>query len=131
MLTDEKSFKDWKKELQFWQIATDVKPEKQGATVFLSLKGKSREAVLEMTAAEISTATGLDAIVAKLDTLWKEDENLEAFNAYERFEKFKRPSEMSVTEYIITFERLNNKLTATNTVLPEGISPLKERRTNK
>ena len=49
MLTDEKSFKDWKKELQFWQIATDVKPEKQGATVFLSL------------------------------------------NAYERFEKFKRP----------------------------------------
>jgi hypothetical protein len=121
ILSDEKPFKDWKKELQFWQIATDVKPEKQGATVFLSLKGKSREAVLEMTAAEISTATGLDAIVAKLDTLWKEDENLEAFNAYERFEKFKRPSEMSVTEYIITFERLNNKLTAKNIVLPEGV----------
>ena len=86
---DEKSFNDWKKELEFWQIATDVKPEKQGATVFLSLKGKSREAVLEMTAAEIKTANGLDAIIAKLDTLWKEDENLEAFNAYECFEQFR------------------------------------------
>ena len=121
VLNDEKSFNDWKKELEFWQIATDVKPEKQGATVFLSLKGKSREAVLEMSAAEIKTANGLDAIVAKLDTLWKEDENLEAFNAYERFEKFKRPSDMSVNDYIIAFERLNNKLAATDTTLPEGV----------
>ena len=30
------------------------------------------------------------AIVDKLDTLWKVDENLEAFTAYEKFEQKKR-----------------------------------------
>ena len=120
-LNDDKSFTDWKKEVEFWQIATDVKPEKQGAMIFLSLRGKSREAVRELSKDEISTATGVDEVIKKLDTLWKEDANLEAFNAYERFEKFKRPSNMSVNEYIVAFERLNNKLIATKTELPEGV----------
>ena len=82
-LNDDKSFADWKKEVEFWQIVTDVKPEKQGAMIFLTLKGKSREAVRELTTEETSTAAGVKAVIEKLDTLWKEDENLEACNAYE------------------------------------------------
>jgi len=120
-LSDDKSFSDWKKEIEFWQIATDVKPEKQGAMIFLSLEGKSREAVRELSKEELGAATGVDAVIKKLDSLWKEDENLIAFNAYEKFEKFERPSDMDITEYIVSFERLNNKLVATNTNLPEGV----------
>ena len=120
-LNDDKSFSDWKKEVEFWQIATDVKPERQGAMIFLSLKGKSREAVRELTKEEISTEGGVQSVLDKLDTLWKEDENLEAFNAYEKFEKYKRPNDMGITEYIAAFERLNNRLIATQTNLPEGV----------
>ena len=48
----------------------------------------------------------------KLDTLWKVDENLEAFTAYEKFEQFKRAQETNNVnnEYFVTFERLNNRL---------------------
>ena len=58
--------------------------KKQAATIFLSLKGKSREAALEIPEEVISAidGSGFKAIVDKLDTLWKVDENLEAFKAY-------------------------------------------------
>ena len=122
-LSDEKSFADWKKEIGFWKIATDIRPPRQAATIFLSLEGKSREAILELPEAVIGAedGSGFQALLDKLDTLWKEDENLEAFNAYERFEQYKRPTGMEVKEFIVAFERLNNRLMATGTVLPEGV----------
>ena len=122
-LTDTTVFEDWKKELRFWKIATRVEPSKQAATIFLSLKGKSREAVLELTEEVVGAAdgSGFNALVEKLDSLWKEDENLEAFTAYENFEQFKRAPEANVKEYIVAFERLNNRLVATGTILPQGV----------
>ena len=56
LLTDEKSFSDWK--IEIWQIATDVKPPRQAAVVFLSLEGKSGEAVLELPKATIGAEDG-------------------------------------------------------------------------
>ena len=128
-LTDEKTFKDWKKEIEIWQLATEVKKEKQAAMIFLSLKGKSREAVLELDkdVNGASDGSGVTKVKEKLDSLWKEDENLEAFSAYERFEQFCRPQDMNIKDYIIQFERLNNKLIACDTKLPEG-EPLPAKR---
>ena len=122
-LNDEKSFKDWKKEIEIWQLATEVNKEKQAAMIFLSLKGKSREAVLELDKDIIGAAdgSGVTKVIEKLDSLWKEDENLEAFSAYEKFEQFCRPKDMNIKDYIIQFERLNNKLIACDTKLPEGV----------
>lgn len=122
-LNDEKSFKDWKKEIEIWQLATEVNKEKQAAMIFLSLKGKSREAVLELDKEIIgaSDGSGVTKLIEKLDSLWKEDENLEAFSAYESFEQFCRPKDMNIKDYIIQFERLNNKLIACDTKLPEGV----------
>ena len=107
VLTEQKNFKDWKKEVSIWKLATDVKKERQAAMIFLSLEGKSREAVLELDENVIGAedGSGVQAVMDKLDTLWKEDENLEAFNAYEKFEQFHRPPEMKIKEYIATFER--------------------------
>ena len=120
-LTNEISYTDWKKEIDFWQIATDIKPEKQGAAIFLSLSGKSREAVLELTKEEIAGANGVTKVTEKLDELWKEDDKKQAFNAYESFEQFQRPHEMGVTDFLNAFERLNNKLKKNKMILPEGV----------
>ena len=80
------SYTDWKKEIEIWQIATSIKEEKQGAAIFLSLTGKSREAVLELTTDEIKGNDGVKKVIQKLDELWKEDDKKQAFNAYESFE---------------------------------------------
>ena len=120
-LNDDIAYSDWKKEIDFWQIATSIKEEKQGAAIFLSLTGKSREAVLELTKEEISGNEGVKKVIEKLDGLWKEDDKKQAFNAYEKFEQFRRPEHMGVTDYLNAFERLNNKLKMHQMNLPEGV----------
>ena len=120
-LNSDIAYSDWKKEIDFWQIATNVRAEKQGAAIFLSLTGKSREAVLELSREEISGEQGVAHVLAKLDRLWLEDEKKQALNVYETFEQFRRPAEMGVTEYLNAFERLNNKLKVHRMELPEGV----------
>ena len=129
-LTEEKPFADWRKELEIWRIATDVRKERQAAMIFLSLSGKSREAVLELPKEVIGAedGSGFDAVLAKLDTHWKVDYNLGAFNAYEKFEQYSRPADMDIKYFIVAFYRMNNKLVATGTVLPEGVLAYRYRR---
>ena len=98
-----------------------MKEEKQEAVIFLSLTGKSREAVLELTKAEIGNADDVKNVIEKLDSLWKEDDKEQAFTAYESFEQFRRTENMGVTEYLNAFDRLNNKLKVHNMQLPEGV----------
>ena len=121
LLTEDKVYNDWKKEIEFWKIATDVKEEKQAAQIFLTLTGRAREAVLEMSATEIGVKEGVENLIKKLDELYKEDSNQAAFIAYEQFESFKRPENMSIKDYINAFERLNNKLKTYEMNLPEGV----------
>ena len=122
-LSEHKVYKDWLKEVKIWQIATDVKKEKQAAMILLSLKGKAREAALELSIEDIGKddGSGVMLITNKLEELFKEDENLEAFNAYEKFEQFRRENDMNMKDFINAFQRLNAKLRATGTELPEGV----------
>lgn len=44
-----------------------------------------------------------------------------AYLAYEKFEKFKRPETMSITDYIVEFERLYYKIKTHKMVLPDDV----------
>ena len=103
------SYEMWLKEIKIWQKFTDLKPSKQGPAIFLTLENRAREAVLELDVDVISSDGGVDDIVKKLDTLFLKDQSQLAYDAYDNFEKFKRPSSMSITEYINEFERLKSK----------------------
>ena len=48
-LQDSTSYENWEKSLKFWQLLTSVPKEKQGAAIVLSLTGKAKEAVLELS----------------------------------------------------------------------------------
>ena len=100
------SYESWLKELEIWQLFTDISDEKQGPAVFLTLEGKAKEAVLELPTSDIKGSDGVRNIIKKLDSLYKRDEAQIAFEAYENFEQFRRPSNMTMNEYIIEFERL-------------------------
>ena len=41
--------------------------------------------------------------------------------AYEKFEKFRRPETMSITDYIVEFERLYYKIKTHKMVLPDNV----------
>ena len=61
--------------MAFWELATSVPDKKKAVTVFLTLTGKAREAVLEMDAATLNVEGGLALLYAKLDKLFKVDED--------------------------------------------------------
>ena len=115
------SYEAWLKEIQIWQAFTDLADIKQGPAIFLILEGRSREAVLELDVSKISAKDGVKTIIEKLDSLYLKDKTQSAFEAYDSFEKFRRPSEMTINEYINQFERLKAKTESYKTQLSTDV----------
>ena len=121
VLTDEKSYSNWKKEIAIWLLAPTFPEEKQAAAIFLTLTGRAREAALEMSTDDIGSKEGGKGPLAKLDELYQVDKNQSVFLAYEEFEQFERQHDMNMKDYINTFDRLNNRLIEHDIKLPEGV----------
>ena len=107
--------------MKLWEMATNIVKAKQAPTVFLTLEDKAKEAVLEMDPETLNTDNGMKLLYDKLDELYKDDENREAFHAFETFETYKRPKDMSIGDYLITFNRLVAKLKDNAIELPEPV----------
>ena len=60
---------DWCKLVRIWTKFTDLQLEKQGAAMFLSLKGEAQDAALELEEDAISSKDGVKTIVTRLDKL--------------------------------------------------------------
>ena len=87
----------------------------------MSLTGKTREAALELSVENLNSDTGVVQLLAKLDELYLKDKDQLAYAAYDSFENFKRPPDMSIKDYLITFERLHHKILQYNIKLPEPV----------
>ena len=90
-------YRTWRKEMTFWEMATSVPAAKRAPTVFLTLKGKAREAVLEMDPESLNKDGGMNVLYGKLDKLFKIDSNQAALKAYGDFEKYVRPKDISIS----------------------------------
>ena len=120
-LTKSSCYDAWLKEIRIWQKFTDLSNVKQGPAIFLTLEGKAREAVLELEVDDISSQTGVDKIIEKLDTLYQKDKAQTAFESYDNFEKFQRPVDMTISCYINEFERLLAKTKKHGTTMSSDI----------
>ena len=67
------SWTDYKKDIKIWQALTTLKPEQQGLCLYLSLKGKPREAALEVDLEAIKRKDDIQLILERLDALFLED----------------------------------------------------------
>ena len=120
-LTKSSSYESWLKEIEIWQMFTDLAGVKQGPAIFLTLEGRAKEAVLELDVKNIGSKDGVALIIEKLDSLFLKDKTQSAFEAYDTFEKFRRPSDLSMSDYIIQFERLKSKTESYKIVLPTEV----------
>ena len=121
VLESEDSYIEWINDLKIWQLFTDLPKAKQGPAVYLSLTGRARECVRDLTPAQISAETGVANITAKLDAIFKKDQNTRAYMAFKEFYDFKRSSGVSITDFIVRFEYLYHKLQGFDMKLPEGV----------
>ena len=98
LLKDDSNCELWKKEIKLWKTFTDLDAEKQGPAICLSLTGKAREAALELLVEDLSSETGVVQLLAQLDELYLNDKVQLAYTAYDSFENFKRPPDMSIKD---------------------------------
>ena len=75
----------------------------------------------DLTPAQISAETGVATITAKLDAIFKKDQNTRAYMAFKEFYDFKRSSGVSITDFIVRSEYLYHKLQGFDMKLPEGV----------
>ena len=65
---------------------------RQGLVLVLSLEGEAQDAALELPEDEVAQESGVDAILRRLDRLFKKDSTITKYQALKAFETFKRPS---------------------------------------
>ena len=114
-------YSTWRKEMLIWERASSLDKTKRALMVFLSLEGTAREAVLELDIAVLNSEDGMKKLYEKLDTLFLEDINQSAFQAYEIFENYQRLPGTSLEDFLIEFGRLVAKLKDFNILLPEPV----------
>ena len=115
------NYTSWRKEMVFQRHATNVDKKKRAATVFLTLNGKAREAILEMSPTDLNEEDGLSKLYSKLDKLFKENENKAALETYDQFERYSRPSEMTIADYLIEFDMMTAQLKLHKIICPEPV----------
>ena len=104
-LGPETSYESWKSEVAIWRLVSEVDKKKQALAMVLSLTGKAREKALQIEVTELNKDTGVDTLIASLDTIFLKDKTDLAYSAYTKFDSFRKPESMSMADYIIEFER--------------------------
>ena len=112
---------DWLREIEIWQCVADIEEKKQGPVVYLCLPDKIRKSCNDISASDLNKDNGLNTLITKIKALYAKDINALAYMAYDQFENFKRPDEMTIVDYINEFERLNDKICQFDIVLPTGV----------
>ena len=63
-------FDSWVRDMEFWELVTDLPKKKQGPVVYLSLSTKVRQACAALTKEELNEDDGLSKITKKLKELY-------------------------------------------------------------
>ena len=118
---DGMSYEEFKKEVEVWQLlkaATDIE---EGPFIFRILPLNAKNAVQKLTPAEIGSKDGLKKILDILDIAYLAEKNQRIFIDLEAFEKFKRPSTMSMSTFLLEFEALQRKVEQHECKYPDGV----------
>ena len=95
--------------------------DKQGPAVYLSLEKKIKKTFSDIKVKDLNSENGVDILVNKWKPLFAKDINQTVYLAYDKFETFKRPIDMSMVDFIHEFERLNNNIKKYEMELPTGV----------
>ena len=59
-----------------------------------------------MSPTDVNEEDGFSILYSKQDELFKEDENKAALETYDKFERYSRPSKMTIADYLIEFDKM-------------------------
>ena len=85
------------------------------------LEGEAEDKILELEEDDIIAEDGLDNIIKQLDTIFKKNETVEKFNALDNFETYRRPSDISINDFVIEFDKRHNKTKKLGTAMSDDL----------
>ena len=91
--------------IKIWRCFTKLPAKRQGSALVLSIADKALDAVLEIDKVDITEENGADAIITRLNRLFKKDFTITKHQAFESFIAFKRPSTMSIQVFLNDFDK--------------------------
>ena len=99
------TYEIWKNEISVWQLVTELKKEKQALAVSLTLSGNARDVAMDIPAADLAKEDGMKTLIDELDKAFKRDEKDKAYEAYKTFDTFVKTENMSMSDYIVEFDK--------------------------
>ena len=69
----------WKKDLELWQMFTELDVKKQAIAVHLSLTGRARSATTELSIEDMKSTDAMKILIAKLDRVFARDQNWKCY----------------------------------------------------
>ena len=63
ILNDDDDYEEWAREIEIWQIMTDLDVTKQGASIYFSLRGKARKCCKTINVEELQGEDGVKKLL--------------------------------------------------------------------
>ena len=118
---EDDDYASWKNDVEVWQCYTKEEPKRQGPAVYLSLKGKAREAVRGLSVASLRENNGVEVILNKLDEVFQSDETTRAYHAFKEFVEYKRSIGENFSTFIVEYEKRYREVKRFKLDLPTGV----------
>ena len=121
-----KGYAHYKLELLAWKEVTDIKKEKKGIVVALSLPENDetgiRERVFdEVDLTDLKRENGLEILTTYLDKHLGKDDLADCLEKFEEFEEYRREPGQSMNDFISKFDQKYNRIMKLQMTLPSAV----------
>ena len=120
-LENEDFYENWKKDISIWCELSELEKPKQALAIHLSLSGRAREASSEIPADRLKQENGVEVLLNKLDELFLVDKGRQQFTAFHELYNLRKPTEMTVRNFVSKFEHVYFKFSEQGMTLPDAV----------
>ena len=127
IMKDCPNYGHWKRLIKVWIAVTSVNKAKQADCIILTLDSDAQANALKVKEEDRrkDDGSGVTLVLKELDALYEQNITQKLFSAYEDFENFSRPAEMSIAKFINDFELKAKVLNDLDVKLPESLLAFK------
>ena len=120
--SDGVSYDSYGSEVDICRRMTDMVKAKQALAVTLSLTGQYKEVAISVSVDQLNSDKGMDSLLAVMDANFQKES---VDSAYEAYHNLFRRGDLSMSSFLIEFERRYTKLKSHSLSLPEEIQGCK------
>ena len=122
------SFTKWKNRLRMWRTVCGSAKKEQAIIVLLQSLNenqKAEKAGSKLTVTDLNADDGLEKLLQKLDSTFKIRKTQESYNVCKDFNAFQQLEDMSINNYLLELEHLNNRMIQFDLKLSDNVLYLK------